>query len=144
MQNESARYSSSGWHPSSVTLPSCSGSFSNQPRTGVPNSSPPFSPLLPPAYLIYDSINNNRSKAPFCPLSLPPTPPTHPPVLCRLPPRHSQPIKTVFTYQPLWGRHSVFRARCLEGRRPVTFVSPAEQRSCFFFHYLRSTSSWGL
>ena len=22
---------------------------------------------------------------------------------------HSQPIKSVFTYQPLWGRHSVFK-----------------------------------
>lgn len=102
IHNESSPVSSFGWHPSSVTLTSLDGLSSShlvdrRPKFITTFHSPPL------AYLIYDSINNNRCRMPRRPLR-----PAHSRP-AQITTSHSQPIKTVFTYQPLWGRHSVFK-----------------------------------
>ncbi len=117
IHNESSLVSSSGWYPSSVTLTSLSGLSSTllvdrKPKFITTFHSPPL------AYLIYDSINNKRCRMPRRPLC-----PAHSRP-AQITTSHSQPIKTVFTYQPLWSRHSVFKTDAQREDR-VTFLWPA-------------------
>lgn len=52
---------------------------------------------------------------------------------------HSQPIKTVFTYQPLWGRHSVFKTDAQREGKEWPSYSPRHCKSpmiCPFFFLL--------
>lgn len=103
IHNESSLVSSFGWYPSSVTLPGLSGLSSSQLVDRRPKFITTFH-CPPLAYLIYDSINNNRCRMPRRPLC-----PAHFPGPVQITSSHSQPIKTVFTYQRLWGCHSVFK-----------------------------------
>lgn len=102
IHNESSLVSFFGWYSSSMTLTSLSSLSSSQLVDSRPKFITTFhSPPL--AYLIYDSINNKRCRMPCRPRCL-----AHS-RFAQITTRHSQAIKTVFTYQLLWGRHSAFK-----------------------------------
>lgn len=106
-----------GWYPSFMTL-TCLSSLSS---SHLVDRRPKFITTFHShslAYLIYDSIYNNRCRMPRRPLCLAHSWPA------QITTSHSQTIKTVFTYQPLWGCHSVFKT----GAQRVTF-SPEQVTS---------------